>query len=152
MSLDIQGAICSLCFQGSTTGGADPLHARNIDAYWLQRRLSKAYDDPVAAQAKAEEVLAILKTAAEERDLENRLVLLLGFRQFELIRQLREHRNLVLYCTLLSQAQSEQQRQKLRDRMKADPELAKILVQLDAADDSNTMNSVSEVSQLTSFH
>ncbi|XP_022669999.1 U5 small nuclear ribonucleoprotein 200 kDa helicase-like [Varroa jacobsoni] len=121
--------------KGASSGGSEPLHARNIDAYWLQRRLSKAYDDPVAAQAKAEEVLAILKTAAEERDLENRLVLLLGFRQFELIRQLREHRNLVLYCTLLSQAQSKQQRQKLRDRMKADSELAKILVQLEAAED-----------------
>lgn len=103
----------------------------------------------MAAQAKAEEVLAILKTAAEERDLENRLVLLLGFRQFELIRQLREHRNLVLYCTLLSQAQSRQQRQKLRDRMKADPELAKILVQLEAAEDPDsgtTATGISEVS------
>ena len=37
------------------------LHPRDIDAFWLQRKLSKYYDDPIVAQAKATEVLEILK-------------------------------------------------------------------------------------------
>ena len=38
------------------------LHARDIDAFWLQRKLSKYYpDDPTTAQAKSKEVLNILK-------------------------------------------------------------------------------------------
>ena len=49
-------------------GGADQskedqgLHPRDIDAFWLQRNLSKYYpDDPTMAQAKSKEVLTILK-------------------------------------------------------------------------------------------
>ena len=49
------------------TGGDDKrdgdgeLHPRDIDAFWLQRKLSKYYDDPVLAQSRAGEVLNILK-------------------------------------------------------------------------------------------
>lgn len=32
------------------------LHPLDIDAYWLQRRLSKIYDDAMVSQAKAGEV------------------------------------------------------------------------------------------------
>ena len=40
----------------------DGLHPRDIDAFWLQRKLSKYYpDDPTTAQAKSKEVLNILK-------------------------------------------------------------------------------------------
>lgn len=38
------------------------LHPRDIDAFWIQRKLSKYYpDDPTTAQTKAKEVLDILK-------------------------------------------------------------------------------------------
>lgn len=38
------------------------LHPRDIDAFWIQRKLSKYYpDDPTTAQAKAKDVLDILK-------------------------------------------------------------------------------------------
>ena len=42
----------------------DGLHPRDIDAFWLQRKLSKYYpDDPTTAQAKSKEVLNILKVS-----------------------------------------------------------------------------------------
>ena len=41
--------------------GEENLHPRDIDAFWLQRKLSKYYDDPVVAQSRATEVLDILK-------------------------------------------------------------------------------------------
>lgn len=67
------------------------LHPRDIDAFWLQRELSKYYDDPMLAQTRAGEVLEILKTASDDREAENQLVLLLGFNQFDFIRILRQH-------------------------------------------------------------
>ena len=40
------------------------LHPRDIDAFWIQRKLSKYYpDDPTTAQTKAREVLDILKVS-----------------------------------------------------------------------------------------
>nr|KAF6273985.1 small nuclear ribonucleoprotein U5 subunit 200 [Myotis myotis] len=39
------------------------LHPRDIDAFWLQRQLSRFYDDAIVSQKKADEVLEILKTS-----------------------------------------------------------------------------------------
>lgn len=107
------------------------LHPRDIDAYWLQRKLSKFYDDPVIAQTRAGEVMEILKTAVDDRDVENRLVLLLGYNQFTFIKILRQHRQMILYCTLLASLQSGAEKSKLKEKMQNDPELEKILHQLE---------------------
>lgn len=37
------------------------LHPRDIDAFWLQRQLSRFYDDAIVSQKRADEVLEILK-------------------------------------------------------------------------------------------
>lgn len=37
------------------------LHPRDIDAFWLQRQLSRFYNDAIVSQKKADEVLEILK-------------------------------------------------------------------------------------------
>lgn len=80
-------------------GGAEemkkekPLHPLDIDAYWLQRRLSRIYDDAMVSQARAAEVLAVLKDAGDDRDCENQLVLLLGYDCFDFIKQLKKYRH-----------------------------------------------------------
>lgn len=107
------------------------LHPREIDAYWLQRKLSKTYDDPVLAQSKAAEVLSILKTEAEDRNIENQLVFLLGFDQFEFIKLLRQNRQMILYCTLLASAQSKAEKKQIREKMQSDRDLVWILRLLD---------------------
>ncbi|XP_059610853.1 U5 small nuclear ribonucleoprotein 200 kDa helicase [Phlebotomus argentipes] len=107
------------------------LHPLDIDAYWLQRCLSKFYNDAMVSQAKASEVLKILKDSNDDRDCENQLVLLLGFDCFDFIKKLKKNREMILYCTMLASSQSESERQKIRDQMRADPTLAKILRQLD---------------------
>jgi len=106
------------------------LHPRDIDAYWLQRNLSKVYDDAIMSQKKAEEVLEILKTTTDDLQCENQLVLLLGFSQFNFIKVVREHRQMILYCTLLASAQSEAAKQQIEDKMRSDPALSIILEQL----------------------
>ncbi|KRX42392.1 U5 small nuclear ribonucleoprotein helicase [Trichinella nativa] len=110
------------------------LHPRDIDAYWLQRSLGKFYQDPIVAQQQSREVLEILKTAVDDRDCENRLVRLLGFDQFDFIRTLRQHRNMILYCTLMASAQSEKERQQIEAVLLETPELTKILHALKEAD------------------
>lgn len=107
------------------------LHALDIDAYWLQRRLSKFYDDAIVSQAKAAEVLKVLKDAGDDRECENMLVLLLGYDCFDFIKLLKKHRQMISYCTELASSQSEADRQRIRNSMNEDPTLAKILRQLD---------------------
>ena len=64
----------------------DTLEPRLVDAYWLQRELNKFYNDPMTSQKKADEVLEILKHSTDNRDCENKLVLLLGYDQFPFIK------------------------------------------------------------------
>ncbi|XP_061404387.1 U5 small nuclear ribonucleoprotein 200 kDa helicase [Lethenteron reissneri] len=110
------------------------LHPRQVDAFWLQRQLSAFYDDAITSQRKADEVLHILKTASDDRECENQLVLLLGFNTFDFIRTLRQHRMMVLYCTLLASAQSEQQKEEIIGKMESDSELSAILAALHETD------------------
>lgn len=86
-----------MCFQ---LGGVEemkkekPLHPLDIDAYWLQRQLSKIYDDAMVSQAKAGEVLNVLRDANDDRECENQLVLLLGYDCFDFIKQLQRNRQM----------------------------------------------------------
>ena len=55
-----------VCVQLGITGDVmsakkKDLHPRDIDAFWLQRQLSRFYDDAIVSQKKADEVLEILK-------------------------------------------------------------------------------------------
>uniref|UniRef100_A0A8D3CU86 U5 small nuclear ribonucleoprotein 200 kDa helicase n=1 Tax=Scophthalmus maximus TaxID=52904 RepID=A0A8D3CU86_SCOMX len=106
------------------------LHPRDIDAFWLQRQLSRFYDDAIVSQKKADEVLEILKTASDDRECENQLVLLLGFNTFDFIKILRQHRRMIQYCTMLASAQSEAEKERIIGKMESDQELSKILYQL----------------------
>lgn len=107
------------------------IHPLDIDAYWLQRRLRDFFQDPLISQAKADEVLSILKNSNDERDCENQMVLLLGYDCFQFIKILKKNRQMILYCTLLAKCQSESERQKIREEMRNDSQLLKILKQID---------------------
>ncbi|KAJ8939591.1 hypothetical protein NQ318_010598, partial [Aromia moschata] len=80
------------------------LHPLDIDAYWLQRRLSKIYDDAMVSQAKATEVLNVLRDASDDRECENQLVLLLGYDCFDFIKQLKKHRQMTSMEVLRTEA------------------------------------------------
>ncbi|XP_014247747.1 putative U5 small nuclear ribonucleoprotein 200 kDa helicase [Cimex lectularius] len=124
------------------------LHPLDIDAYWLQRRLSKFYSDAMTSQARAAEVLSILKETADDRECENQLVLLLGYECFEFIKVIKKYRHTILYCTLLASSQNEAEKTKIRNTMNNSPVLAKILRQLDVGRaDENGENEVTRVSR-----
>lgn len=115
------------------------LHPRDIDAYWLQRKLREYFHDPLVSQSKAEEVLSILKTSNDDRECENQLVLLLGYDCFDFIRILKKNRQMILYCSLLANSQSEQEKQTLKEEMQADGSLLKILRQLESGKEDDVV-------------
>jgi len=112
---------------GSSSRSREKLEPRTVDAYWLQRELNKFFKDPIVSQKKADEVLEILKNASDNRDCENKLVLLLGYDQFQFIKVLFKNRWTVLYCTQLARTENEREREKIETEMKADPEKAAVL-------------------------
>lgn len=110
---------------------AKALHPLDIDAHWLQRKLSKYYDDANVSQKKSRDVLEILRNADSDRECENHLVLLLGYDCFDFIKILLKHRDMIGYCTLLKTAQSDAERDKLVGEMRKKPQLKRILNQLE---------------------
>ncbi|CAB4065806.1 SNRNP200 [Lepeophtheirus salmonis] len=118
------------------------LHPLDIDAHWLQRKLSKYFDDATVSQQRSKEVLDILKTAVDERECENHLVLLLGYDCFEFIKILVKNRVMITYCSLFKSAQTDDERDALIKKMSENSSLRKILRQLEGedvdGDDSNS--------------
>lgn len=96
------------------------------------------------SQDKSAEVLNVLKDSSDDRECENQLVLLLGYDCFDFIKQLKKYRQMILYCTMLASAQSDTERQKVRERMISDTNLCRILRQLDTGknDDDDEMEGV----------
>ena len=110
------------------------LNPREIDAYWLQRKLNEVYDDAVEAQKKEEEVMAVLEASPDRRQAENQFVLLLSMSNFALIRLLCENQKRILWCTKLARA-SKTERKEIEAQMKGNPELAQILRKLNDGDE-----------------
>ncbi|GLD92377.1 hypothetical protein PINS_up000910 [Pythium insidiosum] len=100
------------------------LNVHAIDAFWLQRELSKFYSDANISAKLAEDVIAILAEAGSDLSAcENRLVLLLDYDKFEFIKLLLENRAKVLYCTRIKQAQSDEERKAIEAEMLEDESL-----------------------------
>ncbi|CAI5719859.1 unnamed protein product [Peronospora effusa] len=100
------------------------LDVHAIDAFWLQRELSKFYKDAEISAKLAEEVLSILiKAGSDLSACENKLVLLLDYDKFDFIKLLLENRAKVLYCTRLKQAQNDEERRSIEEEMVDDETL-----------------------------
>eukprot|EP00898_Chlorokybus_atmophyticus_P007000 jgi/Chlat1/7300/Chrsp58S06941 len=113
----------------------DGINVLDIDAYWLQREISKAFGtiDPQASQKLSEEVMATL-SEGDDREVENRLVVLLDYDKFDLIKKLLKNRKRVVWCTKLARSENEEERKALEDQMleMGDPALVSILESLHA--------------------
>ncbi|KAK8671368.1 hypothetical protein V6N13_037964 [Hibiscus sabdariffa] len=111
------------------------LNVQDIDAYWLQRKISQAYDqqiDPQQCQKLAEEVLKIL-AEGDDREVETKLLVHLQFDKFSLIKYLLRNRLKVVWCTRLARAEDQEERKKIEEEMmNLGPDLAAILEQLHA--------------------
>ena len=96
---DYEGVLHAEYDMDTANSGGDPdvVNPRTVDAYWLQRELNKFLKDPTQAVKKSNEVLEILKTSPDNRDCENRLVLLLGYDQFAFIKLLLKNKYTGMY-------------------------------------------------------
>ncbi|EYU30521.1 hypothetical protein MIMGU_mgv1a000041mg [Erythranthe guttata] len=111
------------------------LNVQDIDAYWLQRKISQAYDqniDPRQSQKLAEEVLNIL-AEGDDHEVENKLLVHLQFENFNLIKYLLRNRLKVVWCTRLAKAEDQEKRKEIVEEMKGlGPNHVAILDQLNA--------------------
>ncbi|KAJ8559466.1 hypothetical protein K7X08_003524 [Anisodus acutangulus] len=111
------------------------LNVQDIDAYWLQRKISQAYEqqiDPQQSQKLAEEVLKIL-AEGDDREVETKLLVHLQFDKFSLIKYLLRNRLKVVWCTRLARAEDQENRKKIEEEMLGlGPDHVVILEQLHA--------------------
>ncbi|XP_030492966.2 DExH-box ATP-dependent RNA helicase DExH12 [Cannabis sativa] len=109
------------------------LNVQDIDAYWLQRKISQAFEqqiDPQQCQNVAEVVLGIL-AEKDDMEVENKLVLELEYQKFDLIKFLLRNRLKIVWCTRLARAEDQEERKKIEEEMvQLGPNLAAILEQL----------------------
>ena len=113
---------------------ADYIDPLNLDAYWLQRQMKEkcGVDDDNEAVKMAAEVLAMLQES-DEREMENRLVILLDYDKFDFIKQLLANRHAIVYCTQLGQAQTDEEKEVVKKKMNETPEGRAILHALNFA-------------------
>ncbi|KAJ5899862.1 hypothetical protein N7495_004606 [Penicillium taxi] len=81
------------------------VHAREIDAYWLQRQIGTLYPDPVTQQEKTKVALDILSARAEDgserpvRDTENDLMDLFDYEHAEAVAKFVTNKDKVVWAT-----------------------------------------------------
>jgi pre-mRNA-splicing helicase BRR2 len=111
------------------------LNVQDIDAYWLQRKISQAYEqqiDPQQCQKLAEEVLKLL-AEGDDREVETKLLLHLQFDKFSFIKFLLWNRLKIVWCTRLVRSKDQEERKQIEEEMMgSDPDLAGILEELHA--------------------
>lgn len=90
---------------------------RKVDAFWIQRELSKFYPDAHECMKIADEVLAILSTAEDDRSCEYRLVTLLQFDKFDFLSLLLENRRAIVFCTKFARAKNTDEKAELEHQL-----------------------------------
>eukprot|EP01027_Heterolobosea_sp_BB2_P011038 GEZU01016104.1.p1 GENE.GEZU01016104.1~~GEZU01016104.1.p1 ORF type:complete len:2151 (-),score=711.87 GEZU01016104.1:145-6597(-) len=112
----------------------DAIDARSIDAYWLQRELSKFYKEATESHRLAEEILSILGDRESGiSEVENKLVDILEYDKFDLIKKLMKNRLKIVYCTRIHRAKDDKARKAIEEEMRDDRELRPILEELEGA-------------------
>ncbi|KAF6148789.1 hypothetical protein GIB67_038122 [Kingdonia uniflora] len=115
--------------------GVTTINVQDIDAYWLQRKISQSFEviDPQVSQKLTEDVFEILAEGGDDRDVENKLVMILDFEKFDLIKLLLRNRLKIVWCTRLTRAKDQEERKKFEEEMIGmGSELVAILEQLHA--------------------
>ncbi|XP_018470327.2 DExH-box ATP-dependent RNA helicase DExH12 [Raphanus sativus] len=116
-------------------GEGTSLNVQEIGAYWLQGKISEAYEqqiDPQQCQVLAEDLLKIL-AEGDNMDVENKLVRHLEYEKFSLVKFLLRNRFKIVWCTRLARAKDQEERNRIEEEMRGlGLELAAIVEQLHA--------------------
>eukprot|EP01091_Cochliopodium_minus_P014780 TRINITY_DN5078_c0_g1_i1.p1 TRINITY_DN5078_c0_g1~~TRINITY_DN5078_c0_g1_i1.p1 ORF type:complete len:1236 (+),score=428.31 TRINITY_DN5078_c0_g1_i1:30-3737(+) len=106
------------------------LNPNDIDAYWLQRKISEFIKDSHESQKMANDFLEVLENEKEDRECENKLVLLLQYEHFDLVSLIMNNRRTILYTTKYKQAQNQKDKEEIEKKMQEDGELTQLLQQI----------------------
>jgi pre-mRNA-splicing helicase BRR2 len=98
------------------------LSVHEIDAHFLQRQLSRHFDDADVSAKLARDVLEVLdiRHPTDVRECENKLLLLLRFDLFETIKLLLHNRVKVWACVSMKRAQSDEERTAIEEALMND--------------------------------
>jgi pre-mRNA-splicing helicase BRR2 len=93
------------------------LSVHEIDAHFLQRQLSRHFEDAAESAKLASEVLEVLdiRTPTDVRECENKLLLLLRFDLFDTIKLLLHNRVRVWACVSMKRAQTDEERNAIEE-------------------------------------
>ncbi|SCM03506.1 pre-mRNA-splicing helicase BRR2, putative [Plasmodium chabaudi adami] len=105
------------------------IDTNSIDPHWLQRKLNTIFSEASLCIEKEKEVLDILKIY-DIQECENKLVNILMYENFSMVKLFMKNRWKIYYCTLLGQAQSEKEKNKIIENMKKTEEGEEILEEL----------------------
>lgn len=111
--------------QQTETEGKNSIPARDIDAYWLQRQIGRLYPDAHIQHDKTLAALRILSGEPDEdggeekqlREIENDLMELFDYDHHEVVQQLIENREKVVWLTRLARAENATEREALERQM-----------------------------------
>lgn len=88
----------------SAAKDSDDISVHDIDAFYLQRLVAKSYPDPVQTTTLTNSALETLSSDYTLRDVENALMELFNFSNFDLVRTLTKNREKIVWCTKLARA------------------------------------------------
>ena len=94
----IDGGV-SVAGKGRKKNGTQALSARDIDAYWLQRRIGSVYADAHEQQTKTQTALQIMQDEDSLREVENQLMDLFDYEHHEIVETLVANREKIVLVT-----------------------------------------------------
>ncbi|KAL7750398.1 Pre-mRNA-splicing helicase BRR2 [Sorochytrium milnesiophthora] len=124
----------SAAFGEGKTAKRPELSVHDVDAFWLQRTMSTYYADAHTAQSKASEAMKALSSSDSARDVENALMDLFDYTNFDLVKLLTHNRDMIVYCTRLARAATDDERAAIKEEMR-EQGLDKLLRAIDARTD-----------------
>lgn len=112
------------------------INTLDIDEHYIQRMLLPHYsNDSVVTSKIADSVLTILETG-DERETENKLVVLLGFDKFDVVKSLMSNRWRLVFCIQLRKvSDDEAAKDALLGKISSHPEGLKVLEEINAKQD-----------------
>jgi pre-mRNA-splicing helicase BRR2 len=96
--------------EGGSAAFEPALDPHDVDGFWLQRQLSPHYADASECQAVAGRVFSVLCDASDDRGLENRLVDLLDYDKFDLVKLFIKQREMIIFCMRRARARTDSER------------------------------------------
>jgi pre-mRNA-splicing helicase BRR2 len=106
------------------------LNPSEIDAFWVWRLIKEITGDIETANSVEKTVIDALGES-DIRVCENKLVMSLGFDHFDLVKLLLENKYKILMCTMLGKAQTDEQKQSIKNEMASNETGREILQALD---------------------